>query len=206
MIRIDIVMKNLTSALRLILVQWKLRFSPEESHLKYVNATEGDFLKKAAEHANEVDPQDGYETITTTGHDDGTDFIFSFSLYAKTPWPPTVFPEGSGTLATVTFQATEMPSEPYTRIDLILFDIMMLDVDGNEIAYRDAEKGTYVAPIIKGDVDIDEKVNIRDIYIFGAAFGSYPGHPRWDSRADLTGDGKVNIIDGVIIAKAFHTS
>jgi hypothetical protein len=42
--------------------------------------------------------------------------------------------------------------------------------------------------------------------IFAKAFGSYPGHPRWNPKADITGNNIVNILDGVIIARAFDPS
>jgi parallel beta-helix repeat protein len=54
-----------------------------------------------------------------------------------------------------------------------------------------------------GDVNSDGVVDIRDIAIFGKAFGSYPGHPRWNQTADLDGNGIINILDGVMIAKNF---
>jgi hypothetical protein len=54
-----------------------------------------------------------------------------------------------------------------------------------------------------GDVNNDGVVDVRDIAIFGKAFGSYPGHPRWNPAADLDGNGIVNILDGVKIAKNF---
>ncbi|MFZ0966404.1 MAG: dockerin type I domain-containing protein [Candidatus Bathyarchaeia archaeon] len=54
-----------------------------------------------------------------------------------------------------------------------------------------------------GDVNSDGVVDVRDIAIFGKAFGSYPGHLRWNPAADLDGNGIINILDGVIIAKNF---
>jgi hypothetical protein len=57
--------------------------------------------------------------------------------------------------------------------------------------------------VLLGDVNSDGVVDIRDIAIFGKAFGSYSGHPRWNPAADLDGNGIINILDGVIIAKNF---
>lgn len=54
-----------------------------------------------------------------------------------------------------------------------------------------------------GDVNDDGVVNIRDMFIFGKAFASYPGHPRWNPKADIDKNGRINILDGVIIAKSF---
>jgi hypothetical protein len=46
-------------------------------------------------------------------------------------------------------------------------------------------------------------VDILDIGIFGKAYGSYPGHPRWNSLADVVRDKVINILDVVTIARNF---
>ena len=58
------------------------------------------------------------------------------------------------------------------------------------------------------DINGDGVVNIRDVAIVAAAFGTYPGDPRWDPRADITGptgepDGKVDIRDVSLVAAHF---
>jgi len=58
-------------------------------------------------------------------------------------------------------------------------------------------------PYIPGDLNHDGKVNIRDISIVARAFGSYPGHLRWNPSADINNDNKVNIRDLAIIARNF---
>lgn len=48
----------------------------------------------------------------------------------------------------------------------------------------------------------DGKVNIRDINRVYQAWGSYPGHPKWDPDCDLNGDDKVNIRDiGIVVSE-----
>jgi hypothetical protein len=45
---------------------------------------------------------------------------------------------------------------------------------------------------------------INDIRRAAKAFGSYPGHPRWDSVCDINGDYKVDMINDIrLIAKKF---
>ena len=56
---------------------------------------------------------------------------------------------------------------------------------------------------IIGDLNGDGKVDIKDIAIVAAAFGSFPGHARWDPAADLNGDGKVDIKDIALVASNF---
>lgn len=53
------------------------------------------------------------------------------------------------------------------------------------------------------DLNNDHKVDIIDIATAAKAFGSYPGHPRWEFVADVNSDGKVDILDIARIAKNF---
>jgi hypothetical protein len=65
---------------------------------------------------------------------------------------------------------------------------------------------------LKGDVNGDGKVDVKDLFSAVIAFGSYgpdalypgsPSHLRWDARCDLNKDGKVNLIDFFIICINF---
>ncbi len=53
------------------------------------------------------------------------------------------------------------------------------------------------------DLNSDGKVDIRDIAIAAIAFGSYPGHPRWNPIPDINKDNKVDIRDIASIARNF---
>lgn len=55
------------------------------------------------------------------------------------------------------------------------------------------------------DINADGKVNIVDVATAAAAFGSYPGHKRWNHLADIDYNAKVNIIDIAMIAAKFGT-
>lgn len=61
----------------------------------------------------------------------------------------------------------------------------------------------YVKVKIYGDINGDGKVDIRDVSCVAAAFGSFPGHPRWNPDADLNRDGSVNIRDVSIVCANF---
>jgi hypothetical protein len=39
-----------------------------------------------------------------------------------------------------------------------------------------------------------------------SAFGCYPGHPLWNSDADLNQDGTVDIYDAILLAGSFGKS
>jgi PKD repeat protein len=60
-----------------------------------------------------------------------------------------------------------------------------------------------------GDINGDGKVDMKDVALVAAAFGTYPGHPRWNPDADITGptylvpDNKVDMRDVSLVAKNF---
>ncbi|RLI41691.1 hypothetical protein DRO69_11280 [Candidatus Bathyarchaeota archaeon] len=54
--------------------------------------------------------------------------------------------------------------------------------------------GTVKIRII-GDLNDDGKIDIKDLAMGSVAFGSYPGHPRWNPAADINRDKKVDIKD-----------
>ena len=54
-----------------------------------------------------------------------------------------------------------------------------------------------------GDVNNDGIVDLIDVVIASKAFASYPGHPRWDPRADMNADNVVDIFDVVLIVANF---
>jgi hypothetical protein len=64
-----------------------------------------------------------------------------------------------------------------------------------------------VGPSLKvrlmGDVNGDGKVDLKDVYIVSLAFGSYPGHPKWNPVADLNRDGKVDLKDVYLVTKNY---
>lgn len=57
--------------------------------------------------------------------------------------------------------------------------------------------------VLREDINDDGVVDIVDVAIIGQAFGSYPGHPRWNVNVDLDCNDVINIIDIVKVAKEF---
>ncbi len=62
---------------------------------------------------------------------------------------------------------------------------------------------TTLTVFLEGDVNGDCKVDIVDLAIVGAAFGSTPSSPNWNPVADINHDGKVDIVDLVLVASNF---
>jgi hypothetical protein len=119
----------------------------------------------------------------------------------------TAYPNGTGTVATVTFKAVYQHvgvEKPPLSCKLTLNETIILDEDLVKINHTIANWGYYeILPNNIADINWDYKVDILDVAIAAAAFGSDPDHPRWNPIADVTGDGKVDITDIAIIARQF---
>lgn len=80
------------------------------------------------------------------------------------------------------------------------------DVSSNQTGEEDALGSNCtvftVSPLV-GDVNGDYKVNIEDVSIVAAAFGSNSTNPRWNSNADINNDGHITIEDVALITKRF---
>ena len=73
----------------------------------------------------------------------------------------------------------------------------------NGAPYSPSRSGTFNISLF-GDLNGDGKVNMADISIAAAAFGSYPGHPRWNPVADVNKDHVVDLRDIALIAQRFR--
>ncbi len=118
---------------------------------------------------------------------------------------------GDGTLTTIKFTITQAPpAEQNLSSTLELSDMILVDPEATAIPTDEYNigNGNYVysaagPPAKNEDLNGDGQVNIEDIAIWGKAFGSKPGHARWDPAADLNGDEKVDMIDAVLICLAW---
>jgi len=54
---------------------------------------------------------------------------------------------------------------------------------------------TMVTVALTGDINIDRKVDLKDVYAVGRAYGAVPGHARWNVVCDINGDGKIDLKD-----------
>ena len=64
-------------------------------------------------------------------------------------------------------------------------------------------KHVIIVPARAGDLNEDGTVDIYDVVIIAAAFGSKPGDPNWNPVADLVQDDTIDIFDVVVVAKNF---
>jgi outer membrane protein assembly factor BamB len=79
-----------------------------------------------------------------------------------------------------------------------LDSVYVLDQDGYVYCF-----GPTLAHVRTGDVNQDGTVDISDAILAASAFGTYPGHPKWDSKADLNQDDAVDIFDLIILVSNF---
>jgi hypothetical protein len=111
---------------------------------------------------------------------------------------------GDGTLAQVGFQILKAPQANETLTSdlsfvhpdahnagtyVVLTNGEVVDVQNTDGRYE------YHDPAILGDVNGDGKVDITDVALTSAAFGSYPNRPKWNPACDINRDGKVDIQD-----------
>jgi len=118
---------------------------------------------------------------------------------------------GNGMISTITFNITQAPpTGGNVSCTLEIRDVTLTDPSNATISPDTYQivNGNYLfsagaPPTKKGDLNGDGKINIQDVTIWGLAFGSVPGNSRWNTSADIDGNGKVDVVDGILICKAF---
>jgi parallel beta-helix repeat protein len=66
--------------------------------------------------------------------------------------------------------------------------------------------GGLVSVSIAGDVNADRKVDLKDVYAVGKAYGSRPQDPNWDPNLDINSDGIVDLKDYFVTCKNYGQS
>jgi hypothetical protein len=69
--------------------------------------------------------------------------------------------------------------------------------------YQTLAKTTFDVVWLLTDIDRNGKVDILDVSLAAKAYGSYPGHPRWNPKADLDGNNKIDIVDVAKVARDY---
>ena len=99
---------------------------------------------------------------------------------------------GSGTLATVTFEVLAPKASTLTLSDVLLTD------SAGRILYARVKTGQITEPLLSvGDLDGNGVVNVQDLVIVASNF-----HQTGENLADVNGDGIVNIVDLALVAGA----
>jgi len=88
-------------------------------------------------------------------------------------------------------QWSEIASQPPSTYEgwTLLNDFDVLTASGDKppivLDVRSITIPEHPVPRLAGDVNDDEKVDLRDLFIMCKAFGSTPSRPNWDLRADI---------------------
>jgi hypothetical protein len=134
---INVTLKDMNASSKLIGVQFRLKYN--NTILEVVNVTEGSFLQDSR--------WDLYGTFWSFHVEDdvlyGSHVVVGNMLYPNTTtgeWDQTQFPEGSGTIATITFKVLYMSTKPNSSIscplEFIETETTIFDGDGNEIPHN----------------------------------------------------------------------
>jgi len=68
-------------------------------------------------------------------------------------------------------------------------------VHGEEDTADNLYKNVSAAVAMIGDINADGKVDLKDVFTVGKAYGSSPSHPRWIAVCDINNDEKVDLKD-----------
>jgi hypothetical protein len=110
---------------------------------------------------------------------------------------------GNGILCTATLRGKAEGNSSLSLENIILVNEDAENFPEGNFVLNDGTVTVEAAPAVAGDMNGDGKVNIQDLVIVGAAFGSAPGHPRWNPVADINKDNLVNMKDLVQVAIHF---
>jgi len=85
----------------------------------------------------------------------------------------------------------------------ITFGNVTLTVSGRLYNGTEFEGCDTIRVRMPGDINMNGKVDMKDISILCRAFGSYPGHSRWNPTADENEDGIIDIFDIALTCRNF---
>ncbi|MGD8545808.1 MAG: cohesin domain-containing protein, partial [Candidatus Bathyarchaeota archaeon] len=197
---LNITMNNLWEGWRTISVQFRLCY--DDTLLEVVNVTQGEFM---------LDPAwNLYGTFFTSFIEVdpvyGPNVLVGILLNPNGTGQWNAFPSGDGTLATITFKGIHQErglENPPLTCSLILNNTQIID-DEIELVSHSMQHGVYeMYPSNIADINWDGIVDMRDIGLAAMAFGSEPGHPRWNPICDLNNDDKIDMKDIAMVARNF---
>jgi hypothetical protein len=140
--------------------------------------------------------------VTVTNHGDYPE-TFNVSIFAGTGFVVSQTGElASQTSTTVTFtwNTTGFAYGNYTLsafVDPVLEEVDLAD---------NAVTGGWVLVSIPGDTNLDRKVDLKDVFAVGKAYGSVHGDPRYTPNLDINDDGKIDLKDYFATCKNYGKS
>lgn len=108
-----------------------------------------------------------------------------------------VFPEGNGTLATLTFKAKVQGTATIAFEGWLCGNISAPTLVSYDL------NATLEVKRRNGDLNGDGRVDMKDIAMVSRAFGSRPSDADWMIQADMNQDSKIDLRDIALIARNF---
>jgi len=207
---VNITINNLSVGWKAVAFEFRLTYN--STLLEVLDITEGPFL--AQFNQTSTPPYTLFMTYIMDDPNYGPHVLVGLMIYPNATGDfPGQLPHGNGTIATITFKAIYQEKgyditrggyfKPSLTCNLTLIETLVVDPELKHISHN-TEQGSYeILPNNIADLNWDGKVRVDDVLIAVAAFGSEPGHPRWNPDADVNGDIKIRVDDIYIIARNF---
>ncbi len=127
----------------------------------------------------------------------------SFSVVGQSPRVVTITAHDSGSgVKDITYSMDGVTYVPYTSpIHINSANATTLHAAADDAAGNHASASIALPKILVGDLDANGSVGCDDLTIVKAAFGKKAGQPGFDPRADVNGDGIINVLDLSIVAR-----
>jgi hypothetical protein len=113
---------------------------------------------------------------------------------------------GSMTLATIRFRVMKgfiwNTTTPIIN-STINFTLHVFNTTGGASIDHEAINGNYTYRPVQGDVNTDGKVDLVDLGTEALVFGTRSSDPAWKPELDLNGDGTINILDIILVARNY---
>jgi thermitase len=110
-------------------------------------------------------------------------------------------PDGTGELATITFNAVDLGVSP-----LQFENVQVTDTADVAIAVGAQDGNVTVTAACREDVNGDGAINVVDIQLVAARWNTAEGDPGYDSFYDINEDGRINIVDIQRVAAKWNTT
>jgi len=127
----------------------------------------------------------------------------AFSVVAQSPRVVTITAQDSASgVRDVTYSLDGVNYVPYAvPIHINSANAITVYAVAEDVAGNHASASVELPKILVGDLDANGSVGCDDLAVVKAAFGKKVGQPGYDPRADINGDGIVNVLDLSMVAR-----
>ncbi|NEN24789.1 hypothetical protein G3O08_14890 [Cryomorpha ignava] len=122
--------------------------------------------------------------------------MLDLSLGSLSEITTTLNPDG-----TFTISGPELLPGPYNILAKVQGALAVLTED---VSFSAGNNFISIGPVILGDINNNNVINVLDLSIFSASFGKTAGSPGFNFLADLNCDGVINIFDVSILGAGFN--